>query len=297
MTVVRNEFERGKNNPDSALFEEVSAVAYLAQPYHHSTIGWKSDIEKVPTEKLREFYDTFYWPNNAMVTIVGDVEPAKALELVKNYYGGIPQSPQPIPMMYTEEPAQTGARRLVLKRAGQLGTVLIAYKGPNGLSEDLPALNVLGAILSSGKNSRFSLALIDKSLATGAGGDINPAHDPGLFVVSGRLAPGITHEQVEKALLAEIEKVKKAGVTQEEVASVINRYQADELYSRDGSGRVVAAINEWIAVGDWTQYVTYIDKISKVTPADVKRVAGKYLNEDQSTTGWFVPTTAAATRP
>jgi zinc protease len=294
MTVVRNEYERGKNSPGNALYEEVTAIAYLAQPYHHSTIGWKSDIEKVPTQKLRDFYDTFYWPNNATVSIVGDIEPAAALTLVKKYYGGYTKSPHEIPVMYTEEPAQNGPRRVTLKRAGQLGTVLIAFKGPSGLDADMPALNVLGAILSAGKNSRFSKALVDKSLATSAAGDIGASHDPGLFVVSAGLAPEVKHETVEAALLAEIDKVKKEGVTQEEVTRAISQYQADESYGRDGTGRVASALNEWIATGDWTYFVTYIDKISQVKPADVQRVASKYLNEDQSTTGWFVPTPGGA---
>src|ERR1700681_2887967 len=87
MTVVRNEYERAKNDPDSVLMEEVTAAAYIALPYHHPTIGWKSDIEHVPIAKLREFYDTFYWPNNATVTVLGDMEPAATLALVKKYYG------------------------------------------------------------------------------------------------------------------------------------------------------------------------------------------------------------------
>jgi zinc protease len=289
MTVVLNEFERGKNNPDEALEEEVTAAAYVAQPYHHPTIGWKSDIENVPIGKLREFYDTFYWPDNATVTIVGDVEPAVALELVKRYYGAIPKSPHAIPTIYTKEPPQTGPRRVIVKRAGQLGSVLIAYKGPSGLDQDLPALNVLGAILSEGQNSRLSRALVDRSLATSAQGDIRPAHDPGLFMLSAQLAPNVTHEQVEKALLNEIDRVKHDGVTQAEVTRAINQYRAAEAFGRDGTARIAAALNEWIATGDWTYFVTYIDKIAAVTPADVQRVAREYLNEDQSTTGWYVP--------
>ena len=119
MTVVRNEYERGKNDPNNALMEEVTAAAYVALPYHHPTIGWKSDIEHVPIGKLREFYDTFYWPNNATVTVVGDVQTAPILALVKKYYGEYPHSPEPIPAIYTEEPPQTGARRVTVDPAGR----------------------------------------------------------------------------------------------------------------------------------------------------------------------------------
>ncbi len=165
MTVVRNEYERGKNDPDNVLMEEVTAAAYVALPYHHPTIGWKSDIEHVPIGKLREFYDTFYWPNNATVTVVGDVDPAATLSLIKKYYGAYPHSPAPIPAIYTEEPAQTGERRVVVKRPGELGTVIIAHKVPNGRDADQPALEMLDAILSSGKNARLYRALVDQGLA------------------------------------------------------------------------------------------------------------------------------------
>src|ERR1700737_582454 len=97
MTVVRNEYERGKNDPVSVLVEDVTAAAYQALPYHHPTIGWKSDIEHVPIAKLHEFYDTFYWPNNATVTVVGDIDAAATLGLIKKYYGVYTASPQPIP--------------------------------------------------------------------------------------------------------------------------------------------------------------------------------------------------------
>src|SRR5450631_2059329 len=132
MTVVRNEFERGKNDPESVLMEEVTAAAYVALPYHHPTSGWKSDIEQVSIAKLHEFYDTFYWPNNATVTVVGDVDTAATLSLIKKYYGVYARSPLPIPAIYTEEPAQSGERRVIVKRPGELGTVIIAHKLPNG---------------------------------------------------------------------------------------------------------------------------------------------------------------------
>jgi zinc protease len=289
MTVVRNEYERGKNDPDSVLVEEVTAAAYEALPYHHPTIGWKSDIEHVPIAKLREFYDTFYWPNNATVTLVGDVEPAAALALVKKYYGGYPKSPQAIPEMYTEEPAQSGPRRVVVKRPGELGTVVIAHKVPNGRDADQPALEMLDAILSSGKNARLYRSLVDKGLALNAGAGTDLHRDLSLHTVYATLAPGSTQEQVEEALLAEIEKIKTDGVTAAEIARVKQQYVAADAYKRDGTAGVASELNEWIAVGDWTLYVTFPQKVQEVSPADVQRVAKQYLNDDQSTTGWFVP--------
>jgi zinc protease len=296
MTVVRNEFERGKNDPDSVLMEEVTAAAYVALPYHHPTIGWKSDIERVPIARLREFYDTFYWPNNATVTAIGDIEPAAALNLVKKYYGLYARSPAPIPAIYTDEPAQSGERRVVVKRPGELGTVIIAHKVPSGRDPDQPALEMLDAILSSGKNARLYRALVDQGLALNAASGTDLHRDLSLHTAYAVLAPGAAHAQVEKALLAEIAKIKSDGVTAAEVARVKQQFIAADAYKRDGTAAVAGEINEWIAVGDWTLYVTFPQKVQQVTAADVQRVANKYLNEDQSTTGWFVPVSPAEPR-
>jgi zinc protease len=275
------------------LIEEVTAAAYEALPYHHPTIGWKSDIEHVPIAKLHEFYDTFYWPNNATVTVSGDIEPVATLSLIKKYYGVYAHSPAPIPGMYTEEPAQSGERRVIVKRPGELGTVVIAHKVPNGRNADQPALDMLDAILSSGKNARLYRALVDQGLALNAGAGTDLHRDLSLHTVYAVLAPGATHAQVEKALLDEIAKVKSDGVTAAEVARVKQQYIAADAYKRDGTAAVAAEINEWIAVGDWTLYVTFPQKVQQVTPADVRRVAKEYLNEDQSTAGWFIPEPAA----
>jgi zinc protease len=289
MTVVRNEYERGKNDPDSVLVEEVTAAAYEALPYHHPTIGWKSDIEHVPITKLHEFYDTFYWPNNATVTVVGDIDAATTLGLIKKYYGVYSASPQPIPAIYTEEPEQSGPRRVLVKRPGELGTVVVAHKVPNGRDADQPALEMLDAILSSGKNARLYRALVDKGLALNAGAGTDLHRDLSLHTVYASLAPGSDQSEVEAALVAEIEKIKTDGVTPAEIARVKQQYIAADAYKRDGTAAVASELNEWIAVGDWTLYVTFPQKVQQVTPADVQRVAKQYLNADQSTTGWFVP--------
>jgi zinc protease len=289
MTVVRNEYEGGKNDPENVLLEEVSAAAYVALPYHHPTIGWKSDIEHVPILKLREFYDTFYWPNNTTLTVVGDIDTEPVLGLIKKYYGVYPHSPAPIPAIYTEEPAQSGERRVVVKRPGELGSIIVAHKVPNGRDADQAPLEMLDAILSSGKNARLYRALVDQGLALSAGAGTNLHHDLSLHTVFAALTPGTTHEQVEKALLAEINKIKTSGVTAAEVASVKQQYIAEDAYKRDGTAAVASEISEWIGVGDWTLYVTFPQKVQQVTPADVQRVAKQYFGADQSTTGWFVP--------
>jgi zinc protease len=293
MTVVRNEYERGKNDPDSVLVEEVTAAAYVALPYHHPTIGWRSDIEHVPIAKLHEFYDTFYWPNNATVSIVGDVDPAAALGLVKKYYGSYPRSPQPIPNIYTEEPEQTGARRVVVRRPGELGTVLIAHKVPNARDADQPAMEMLDAILSSGKNARLYRALVDKGLALNAGAGTELHRDLSLHTIYASLAPNAAHEQVEQALLGEIERIKSSGVSPAEIERVKQQYIAADAYKRDGTAAVASELNEWVAVGDWTLYVTFPQKVQQVTPADVQRVAKRYFSEDESTKGWFIPIRSA----
>ena len=289
MTVVRNEYERGKNDPESVLLEEVMEAAYVALPYHHPTIGWKSDIEHVPIAKLREFYDTFYWPNNATLTVVGDIETDAVLGLIKKYYGVYPHSPAPIPAIYTEEPAQSGERRVVVKRPGELGAIIVAHKVPNGRDADQAALEMLDAILSSGKNARLYRALVDQGLALSAGSGTDVLRDLSLHTLYAALTPGTTHEQVERALVAELNKIKVSGVTPAEVASVKQQYIAEDAYKRDGTAAVASELSEWIGIGDWTLYVTFPQKVQQVTPADVQRVAKQYFSADQSTTGWFVP--------
>jgi len=287
--VVRNEYERGENSPMNTLMKEVSAAAYQALPYHHATIGWRSDIENVPIEKLRAFYDTFYWPNNATAILVGDVDPAAALGLIKKYYGAYPKSPQAIPEIYTEEPEQTGPRRVTVKRPGQIGTVLIAHKIPNVRDADTAALAVTDSILGDGKNSRLYRRLVDTGLAIDAGADSGGHRDLSLNMVYASLAPDSSHDAAEKAMLDEIERVKTGGVTADEVNSAIRRYRAAVAYGRDGTSAVVHALNEYVAGGDWTLYVTLEEKVANVKPADVQRVARQYLDVDKSTTGWFVP--------
>ncbi len=290
MTVVRNEFERGENNPFQSLIKEIFQAAYVAHPYHHSTIGWRSDIEKVSIEKLREFYDTFYWPDNATVSIIGDFQPAEALARVKQAYGVYPRAPKPIPTVYTEEPDQTGARHVNVKRAGQLGVVAVGHKIPAATHPDFAATTLLSAILTDGKNSRLYKSITDKNLSTGVQAFLGFNHDPTIHIIFIPLAPGAKHEEVEKIAVDEIERLKKDGVTEVELQAAIAKTLADAAFQRDGSFAIAGNLNECIAAGDWSLFYHLEDATKKVTAADIQRVANKYLNVDQSTTGWFIPT-------
>ncbi len=289
MTVVRNEFEQGENDPYESLEKNMWATAYQAHPYHHSTIGWRSDIEGVSTERLREFYETFYWPNNATVTIIGDFKKDEALKLVLENFGKFPRSPEPIPEMYTTEPKQEGARRVIVRRTGQNGIVGIAHKTPEGLHKDTYPIQILARVLAGGKSSRLYKKIVDKGLATSLSIFDNPFHDNGLFITYAFLTPETKLEKIEKIILDEYEDIKKNGVRDDEVIRVKGQIRAEQAFSRDGSFSIASNLNEAIATGDWTFYTNFLTNIDAVTPDDVKRVAENYLNEDQSTTGYFIP--------
>ncbi len=158
MTVVRNEFERGENDPLEALDKALWAAAFTAHPYHHPTIGWRADVENVPIERLRAFYRTYYWPNNATLTLVGDLDARSVLNIVARHFGPVPASPHPIPHVYTVEPEQQGERRTIVSRAGEVRIVGIAHKAPEALHQDTPALLLLMELLVGGNASRLSRA-------------------------------------------------------------------------------------------------------------------------------------------
>ena len=289
MTVVRNEFERGQNSPSGVLDEHIWATAYHAHPYHHSTIGWKEDIENVSIERLKEFYDTFYWPNNATAIAIGDFEEKDALAMIKKHFGKIRKSTKPIPEVYTAEPEQEGIRTVTLKRAGQQGIVGVAHKTPSATNKDAAAFMVLSSILSSGKNSRFYKNITDKGLTTSIYIWDSLFKDPGLFTVYANLSPDVKHKTVESLIIQEYEKIKRDGVTEAEVKKAQAQLVAAMKFSQDGSYAIASGLNEAIASGDWTLYTTYSEKIKNVTKEDVQRVVVEYFKEDLSTVGYFIP--------
>lgn len=289
MTVVRNEYERYRNDPLQILDEEVWATAFHAHPYHHPTIGWKTDIENVPVERLRQFYDTFYWPNNATLTILGDIAKKEALRLADTYFGRIPKSPHSIPEVYTQEPPQEGQRFVQLERKGQTtNLVCVAHKNPEGLSSDTHALHVLDKVLLSGKSGRLYKALVDRGLASEVFIMNSPFKDPGLHSIFAYLTRGTKHDEVARRIESVLSELAAKGPTTDEVKRARKQLLVESSFDRDGVYCEGSVLNETLAMGDWTFYPDYMDRISSVTPAAVKKVARQYFTKARQTLGYFV---------
>jgi zinc protease len=288
-TVILNEYDRGKNEALRNLYDAVWSTAFVAHPYHHPTIGWRSDIENVTPEGLRHFYDTYYYPNNATVSIIGDVDRRDALELVEEHFGGLDASPQPIPEMHTREPEQHGERRVNVRQEGQLGAVMMSYKSPEGLSEDADALDMLARVLASGKGSRLFKRLTDQGLTADVFAMSTRLRDPGLFSLFAFLTPETAHDVVEEGMHEAVTAVQRDGITTEELQRAKTQLKAKEVFGRDGPFAIASQLNEAIAAGDWTLYTTYLDRIERVTTDDVQRVARTYLQPQRATIGHYIP--------
>ena len=292
-TVVLNELDRGENEPLLKLLHAVFASAYFAHPYGHPVIGWRSDVETVTAEGLRHFYDTYYWPQNATVSVIGHFDKKEVLDLIEVGFGGLAAGPEDtvdIPQNATREPEQIGERRVVVKQAGQLGMVLLAWKAPAGLDEDADALDVLSQILSGGKSSRLYRKLTDAGLTTHAGAFFPRLRDPGLFAIYSMLTPGTTHEEVEAEMRAAAAEVVDEGVTEAELTRARRQVVAEEAYGRDGPQAVAARLNEAIAVGDWKLFTEYRERIEAVSAEAIREAAARVFADDRLTVGWYVPT-------
>lgn len=289
MTVVRNEYERGENSPVRTLIKELFATAFMAHTYSHPTIGWKSDIENTSPAKLREFYDTFYWPENAVLTVIGGYDREATLDAIVKHYGAIEAAPHPIPEVETVEPEQIGPRRVTINRAGQVGVVMLGYKVPEATHKDWPALLLIDQIVGADKTGRLYRALEDKGKASATFTFAPELYDPGLFIFGAYLTPDATHGEVETILKKEIEALIGGGVTEEELSRAKSVIRAQIVYGRDGPYAIADQINEAIAMGDWTSYLNRPKAIEAVTAEEIQAVAKRYFLEKTSTTGWFIP--------
>jgi zinc protease len=281
--VMEERRTRIDDDPDSAGYEAMSSIAYVAHPYRWPIIGWMSDIARINPAELHAFYDTYYQPNNAILVIAGDVRAGEALALVRRHFGAIPRGPSPPPVTAVEPP-QGDERQVIVRRAdAQLPMVNIAWHVPNYRSPDAPALELLSTVLSAGRSSRLYRRLVyDKRMVLGAGGDYSySALDPTLFWFYATLLPGQTTEAVEQALLAEVEQLKAEPVTTEELERARNQIEASFVWQQDSVFSRASVLGRYEMMGSWRLLDDFLPKLRAVTPADLQRVARRYFAVDR----------------
>ena len=296
MTVVRNEFESGENSPDRVLEERVLSTSFLWHSYGRSTIGSRSDIEKVPIERLQDFYKKYYQPDNAVVVVAGKFDPAKALGWIQDSFGAIPAPTRKLIPTYTEEPTQDGEREVTLERVGDNQLLKLAYHVPSAAHPDMAALNVLAAVLGEQPSGRLYKALVDSKKAVSTSAGTYELHDPGVMLIEANLRKEGSLADVEKTMLDVIDGIIKEPPSKEEVERAKTRQLKDIELLLNNSGRVGLVLSEAAASGDWRLLFAGRDELEKITPEDVARVAKLYLKPSNRTIGRFIPSAAAPER-
>jgi len=281
---------RTEDNPSSALFETVGAVAYVAHPYGWPVIGWMSDIQNATVEEALAYYKLNYTPSNAFIVVAGDVKADDVFQKVEQAFGSIPAEPAPPPMR-SVEPEQKGERRVTLRKEAEMPMIGIAYHVPNASSPDSAALEVLAAVLGDGESSRLYRDLVyKKQVARSAGTSYDrESKDPGLFVVYGQPLPGKKVTDLEKELLAEIEAVKTKPVDARELEKVKNSTEADFVFAQDSPFYQAMLLGQYETQGDWRKIDDYLPAIRAVTAEDLQRVARTHLTTENRTVGVLDP--------
>ncbi len=290
MTVVRNEFEMGENNPGSVLFQRMQQLAFPWHNYGNPVIGQRADIEKVPIDKLQAFYRTWYQPDNAVLIIAGRFDEAKALALAGKHFGALKKPARKLPAFYTEEPTQDGERRVRLERVGDNPIVSALYRAPAGSHPDFPALDILANVLGDVPAGRLHRAITQKGLAAQTWGAERGLHDPGYLYFGAFLGRDGNLGEARDKLLEVVENVGKEPITAAELerarTALVNDFEKVQL---DASS-LVRSLSEFVATGDWRLFFLYRDRLKQVQLADVQRVAEHYLKPANRVLGEFVPT-------
>jgi len=304
-TVILSEREGSENSYFYLLQEEVQATAYIAHPYRHPVIGWKTDLLSITRDDLVHHYRTFYTPNNAVVVVAGDFDEVAMMAKIEAAFGALEPGPQ-VPSMRVQEPAQQAERRVVIRGEDPTAYYLQAFHAPDARHADFFPLVVMDSVLGGAKgmglfggsannrSNRLYRALVETQLVVDVSCSFGPTIDPGLFTFSATLAPDVDHRAVEDAIWVEIEKLQASGVTAGELAKAIKQTKAQFVYSSEsvtnhaywlGFSAVVASL-------DWLD--SWVDRLAAVTSEDVQRVAKRYFTHAAQTIGWYVPDVADA---
>ena len=297
MTVVRNEFESGENNPLRILLQKMSATAYEWHNYGKETIGARTDIENVDIGRLQAFYRQYYQPDNAVLIVAGKFDPDATLARIAKYFGGIPKPTRKLPAIYTLDPVQDGERTVTLRRVGGSKFVALMFHTVRGASPDFIATDVLGDVLTDEPAGRLYKSLVEVGKASAVQSSTQAQRDPGTLTFFAQIPEGSEIAPARDAMFATIENLKKQPVTEAEVARLrakAAKYFDDIMANPQQFG---VAISEAIALGDWRLFFLERDRYRTVTAADVQRVALEYLKRSNVTIGEYIPEAAPDRAP
>jgi predicted Zn-dependent peptidase len=287
--VVMEERRRSyDSDPEGKLWESFLAAAYEAHPYGQPIIGWMSDIENLSRTKAELFLHRYYAPANAVVAIVGDIDPEKTIALVEKYFGSLPPG-VPVPPVATVEPRQLGERRIEIEEDSE-PQLMIGYHKPTIPDRDDYTFDVITMLLADGKNSRlYKKLVVEKQLAS----DISAFYGPGsrypnMFVISAVPRSPHTIQEVEAAIYGELELLKREPVSTRELQQILNKLEADEIQSMSSNGGLAYRLTEYESVaGTWRYLTEHRAKVAKVTPNDVMDAARKYFVPDNRTVAFI----------
>jgi predicted Zn-dependent peptidase len=298
--VVMEERRLSENRPGYLFNEQVNAAFYAASPYHWEVIGWMDDLRKLTKADLIEFHNRYYVPNNAVAIYVGDFDPARIIELAEKYFGRIPKGPDLEPIR-TSEPPQYSEKRLYGEGPASTSVQMMFHVPPEGHADRAP-LDVLASVLGSGGGGfrmrrgggggtgRLYKALVkEKELAVNVSAFNRPQWYVGAFQFSAtpRIDKGVQPEDLEKAIWAEVDKIKKEGVTEEEIQKAKNRSEAMFLRRLESSMGLASSVGRTELNRGWRALLTDLDDLKKVTNEDVKRVAATYFVKENSLTAIY----------
>ena len=295
--VIEERRLRTEDEPESVTYEEFNAAAFLSSPYRNPVIGWMSDVQNLTIDDLRQWYQTWYAPDNATVVVVGDVDPQQALALAKQYFGPLP--PNNIPTVKPqEEVEQRGQRSILVRAPAKVPYLVMGYPVPvlktveQGHDWEPYALTVLAAVLAGGDSARFAKELVRGSeVATSTGASYNIyARMPDLLVFDGTPAKNHTVADLEQAMLAQIKRLREQPVSEEELARVKAQVTAEKVFERDSSFYQAMQIGLTESAGlSWHVLDELLPRIKAVTAAQVQEVARKYLVDEHRTRAELVP--------
>ncbi len=269
---------RVDNDITGIMDEELGTLVWKAHAYRWPVIGWMKDIENITRQDCEQYFRTYYAPNNAVLYIVGDIDPKKTLALVRKYYGDIPRGPTPAPVL-NAEPDQKGERRAEVRHPAQSPALMIAYRGPAAREQDTFLLDILQYALTRGEGSRLVKKLVyDTQLAVSVGVDWGWRLDPGIILFFLELKPDSNPREVEQALYAELERLVKDGLTERELQKAKNNLRSDHLRElATNSGRAHAMGHYEALLGSWRDGLSLPSVYAAATNEQVREVARKYL--------------------